>query len=184
MELYIIRHTPVNLEKGICYGQSDVGLNKADLEKYLSIYKEELAVDFDAVISSPLKRCTQLAEVLGFDDYQMDHRLMEMNFGDWELKKWNEIPLEESENWMNNFDSVSTPNGESMLQLFNRVNSFYQELKLYNHQKVLIVAHAGVIRCFWKIILEISLKNTMKIPVDYGEIFIIDSTFDMIKRKK
>lgn len=184
MELHIIRHTPVNLDKGVCYGQSDVNLNKSDLEKYLSKYKQQLSFDFDLVISSPLQRCTELVDALGYDNYQIDNRLMEMNFGDWELKKWNDIPLDESDYWMKNYDSVSTPRGESMKQLFDRINLFYQELKQKPFHKVLIITHAGPIRCFWKIILDISLKNTMKIPIDYGEIFIIDTTIDIIKRKK
>ncbi|MBS7334496.1 MAG: alpha-ribazole phosphatase [Weeksellaceae bacterium] len=183
MELYIIRHTPVDLEKGTCYGQSDVELIK-DFIDYSSYYKNELPATFDKIISSPLKRCTQLVTELGFNNYETDKRLMEMNFGDWELKKWDDIPMEESENWMTNFDSVSTPNGESMQQLFDRVNSFYQEIKNSPYQKVLLVTHAGPIRCFWKIILAIDLKNTMKIPVDFGEVLVLDTTFETINRKK
>jgi alpha-ribazole phosphatase len=47
--------------------------------------------DFDLVISSPSQRCCLLAEYFKFD-YKTDERLREMNFGNWELKKWTEIP--------------------------------------------------------------------------------------------
>jgi len=182
MEIYIIRHTPVEVESGTCYGQSDVDLND-QLDHYQSIYAKELPQDFDAVFTSPLKRCVQLTEKLGFVNYETDHRLMEMNFGDWELKKWNDIPFEESNPWMENFVNVATPNGESMLDLYHRINTFYEDLKNRNFKKVLIVSHAGPIRCFWSIILQIPLINLFKIPVGFGEILCIESKYNTIKRK-
>lgn len=182
MELYIIRHTPVNVENGTCYGQSNVELND-QMEAYVQLYKNKLPTDFDTIISSPLNRCKSLAKQLSNQQIVLDDRLMEMHFGDWEMKNWNEIPYEESERWMNHFEIVSTPNGESMQDLYHRIQSFYNELKNRNLDKVLIVTHAGPIRCFWSIILEISLKNSFKIPVGFGEVLVINTDYDSIIQK-
>ena len=182
MELYIIRHTPINIETGTCYGQSNVEVDE-QLNDYVQLYANKLPNDFDAIFSSPLNRCKSLADRLTNQEIELDDRLMEMHFGDWEMKKWSVIPYEESDNWMNHFDIVPTPNGESMLDLFNRILSFYTDLKNKNFNKVLIVTHAGPIRCFWSIILEISLKNSFKIPVGFGEVFVIDTKFETIKQK-
>lgn len=184
MEIYIIRHTPVDVEKGTCYGQSEVRLSN-DFNKYVEYYKKELPQDFELIYTSPLDRCLTLTKALNFSDieYIIDERLMEMHFGDWELKNWNTIPYDESKNWMENFDYISTPNGESMKDLLDRINSFYETLKTLPYQKVLIVTHSGPIRCFWSIILDIALKNSFKIPVGYGEILVINTSYDTIIRK-
>lgn len=182
MELFIIRHTPVAVDSTICYGQSDVELND-QFDHYFNLYKNNLPSTFDKVFSSPLKRCSTLAKALTQTEITEDNRLMEMNFGDWELKSWNDIPMEESKNWTDNFDIVKTPQGESLNDLFNRIQDFYNELKEQNFKNVLIVTHAGPIRCFWANILEISLKNSFKIPVGFGEILTINTEHTIITRK-
>lgn len=182
MEIYVIRHTPVNISKNICYGQSDVEISETFLQDS-EILAKKLPENFDQVFTSPLTRCTSLAEELSFSNVILDDRLKEMNFGDWELKSWDEINSIELQNWMDNFDTVSTPNGESLEELYLRVESFYDELKKVNHEKVLIITHAGVIRCLWAKILQIPLKNCFKIPVGFGEVLIIDSKYDIIKSK-
>ena len=63
MELILIRHTTPAIEKGICYGQSD--LNVADsFEAELELILKEVG-QHRKVYSSPLKRCRILAERLG-----------------------------------------------------------------------------------------------------------------------
>lgn len=182
MELYIIRHSPVELEKGICYGQSDIDVNEL-FDEYVKLYQQKLPKEFDLTYSSPLKRCKKLAEKLSRGEIKLDARLMEMNFGDWELKSWNAIPFEESNHWMENFDITAPPNGESMTQLFQRIAAFYNELKMAKADKVLIVTHAGSIRCFWALLLDIPLKNCFKIPIDFGEVLVINTTYDSIIQK-
>ena len=43
---------------------------------------------------------------------------MEMNFGDWEMKNWDDIPLEELNPWMQDFVNVRVSNGESFTDLY------------------------------------------------------------------
>jgi alpha-ribazole phosphatase len=61
-------------------------------------------------------------------------------------------------------------------------------LRMEEHKKVLLITHAGVIRCLWAYLLEIPLQNIFKIPVAYNEIFIFNltknSNTDSIKRIK
>ena len=173
MEIYVIRHTRVSIDSGICYGQSDVDLAQT-FEQELGMYKSCLPSDFDKVYSSPLKRCHLLADALSPDNVMTDNRLMEMNFGDWELKSWSEIDSPDARNWMDNYTDVSAPNGESMQDLFNRVKEFYQLVKNENETKILMVTHAGVIRCLWALLLDIPLHNAFKIPVGFGETLLID----------
>ena len=171
MEVYIIRHTRVATPKGICYGQTDVDLANTFEEEYFEL-KKQLPNHFDAVFSSPLKRCKQLAEKFSVDMI-LDDRLKEMHFGDWELKAWNDIPLDEIQPWYDDFVTTETPNGDSFERLYFHCASFFNELRTKDYKKVLIVTHSGIIRSTWSYLLEIPLQNTFKIPISFGEVLQI-----------
>jgi alpha-ribazole phosphatase len=173
MEVYLIRHTQVAVGKDTCYGQSDVSLADTFLQDAEQL-KNQLPNDFDAVYCSPLKRCKDLAIALELDNIHFDNSLMEMNFGDWENQKWNDLNQEDLNNWMTDFVKAKIPNGENLIELFDRVKQFLDNLRKQQHKKVLIITHSGVIRCLWAYTLEIPLTNIFKIPVDYGQKLIIN----------
>ena len=185
MEVYLIRHTAVAIGKDTCYGQTDVPLAASFQEEVAKIITE-LPKDFDAVYSSPMQRCEHLAYALGYQNAILENALLEMNFGDWEGKKWNDINYQELNNWMVDFVHVKPPNGENLKKLFERVTLFLERLRSQTHQKVLLVTHAGVIRCVWAYMLDIPLQNIFKIPVDYGQVLSInlkkEKSFDIIQR--
>jgi alpha-ribazole phosphatase len=187
MEVYVIRHTSVAVGKDICYGQSNVPLADTFLRD-LEYYKNNLPLNFDSVYCSPLQRCKELATVLKFDNVIYENALMEMNFGDWENKKWNDLNQDELNTWMADFVNIKAPNGENLIQLFDRVKVFADSLRMEEHKKVLLITHAGVIRCLWAYLLAIPLQNIFKIPVAHNEIFIFNltqnSNTDSIKRLK
>jgi alpha-ribazole phosphatase len=187
MEIYIIRHTKVASGKAICYGQSDVRLADSFAEE-VAQFNTELPTNFDAIYCSTLGRCRQLAEALQLQNINYKPELMEMNFGDWEGQEWNNINQETLNNWMQDFVNIRTPNGENLQELFNRIELFFNELRTSKHQKILIVTHAGVIRCVWSYLLDIPLKNVFKIPVQHNEIFVCKinehKEYDSIKRIK
>ena len=170
MEVYLIRHTTPQIEKGICYGQSDIPLMETfgiDIQNIL----QHLPDSVDVVYSSPLSRCVKLAEHIKSDQkFTHDTRLMEMNFGSWEMKKWDEMDQEVLNEWMKDFVNVRVPNGENFIDMNNRVCEFIEELIKKQYKKVVIVTHAGVIRSVLCQILETPLQNAFKIPIDYGGI--------------
>ena len=91
MKITLIRHTRVAVETGICYGWSDVGVAPS-FETEASRVKENISNEqFDIVYSSPLSRCRKLAAFCGFHEPILDDRLKELNFGEWEMKSWNEL---------------------------------------------------------------------------------------------
>jgi hypothetical protein len=103
MEVYLIRHTTPKVDKGICYGQSDISCTDSFMEEAARIIKN-LPERFDAVYSSPLIRCSCLAENLAKpDSILIDSRLMEVNFGLWEMKKWDDIDKSLLDVWMKDF---------------------------------------------------------------------------------
>jgi alpha-ribazole phosphatase len=151
-------------------------------------FKKELPKNFDIVYCSPLNRCKELATAMQFENIVYENALMEMDFGDWENKKWNDLNQTELNNWMTDFVKIKIPNGENLVELFERIKVFVDNLRQQQHKKVLLITHAGVIRCLWSYLLEIPLQNIFKIPVGHNEIFICkltnNSTTDNIKRIK
>lgn len=123
MEIYLVRHTTPLIEKGICYGQSDLDITDK-FESESKVILNKIQFDSDTIIySSPSKRCTKLASLFN-TNFKTDERILEMNFGDWELKKWDAIPSEEMTPWMQDFVNVKVPNGESYTELAERTTNF------------------------------------------------------------
>ncbi|WP_188051187.1 alpha-ribazole phosphatase [Flavobacterium sp. GP15] len=172
MEVYLVRHTETVCEKGICYGQSDVHILEPYLELFESIKNQ---IPAGAVVySSPLFRCTELAKYLS-NVIITDDRLMEMNFGDWEMKNWDAIPPDNFAPWMNDFVNVTVPNGESFVDLYNRVNDFLEkELQRKYNAPVVIVTHAGVIRSILCKIASLPLKEAFNNKVSFGDVIKIE----------
>lgn len=181
MEIYLIRHTTPDIEKGICYGQSDLGLVENYTQEFESISKKIPSTKNCKVFSSPLKRCMLLAKhfsnTISFDD-----RLKELNFGDWELKSWNDIPEKDINPWMKDFVNVVVPNGESYTQLASRVSSCFKDiLNSKNEETIIIVSHAGPIRAYLAQLLNIDLKDSFNIKINYGDVFHLKKENDAIK---
>lgn len=167
MEIYLVRHTETVCEKGVCYGQADVGLLPFEIQ-FETIKKQipENAVFY----SSPLQRCAILADYLSASEFTTDSRLMEMHFGDWELQKWDDIPQEELNPWMEDFVNVKALNGESFTELYFRVLDFFQNELSYQNKPVVLVTHAGVIRSVLCHISDLPLKKAFQNKVDFGQV--------------
>jgi alpha-ribazole phosphatase len=176
MEIYLVRHTETVCEKGICYGQSDVAL----AEPFDLIFENIISqLPPEAIIfSSPLQRCVILAKYIQTKiktiSYQEDKRLMEMNFGDWEMKNWNDILPEQFNPWMEDFVNIPVSNGESFTELHQRIGSFLSEqIVIESDKPIVIVAHAGVIRSFLCHHTSLPLKEAFQNKVDFGQIIKI-----------
>ena len=167
MEIILVRHTKVAV-KGTCYGFSDV-----DLADTFEQEKDEVLKKVDStntvVYSSPLSRCTKLAHYIT-SDFKIDDRIKELNFGDWEMKRWDDLSDPEFDDWMNDYINYKCPNGESLLDMKSRVEAFYKEISSGNNDRVIIVTHGGVIRLFNHLINGVALDKIFDIKIEYGEV--------------
>ena len=177
MEVYLVRHTETVCEKGICYGQSDVEI----MAPYDAVFQSDLSQSQqDANLYSISLHCRVLLANYIKDNSEInavneDSRLMEMNFGDWEMKNWDVIPPDDFTPWMTDFVNVRVPNGESFTDLNDRVIDFmHNELQQTNSKPVIIVAHAGVIRSFLCKISDLPLKDAFQNKVDFGAVIKIE----------
>lgn len=172
MELHLIRHIKPDYPAGTNYGQTDVPLPADYATIHAGIIQQLPA--YDMVYSSPLSRCQLLATAVK-KDHITDPRLMELHFGDWEGRRWEDIDRKESDPWMEDYINLSPPNGESLLTLVNRFADFVYELKATKHQRVLLVTHAGIIRSAMYLFNDIPLNQIMMQPVDYGGIYTFNT---------
>lgn len=173
MELYLVRHGKIEVSgKIICYGQTDYNPRNS-LPKEAEFLQSKLVFDSESIIySSPLKRCVQLVKQCGITAYTLEDRLKEVHCGRWETIPWREIPHDEFKLWEDNIIHEPFPEGESYMDLYTRVVGFLEEiLAQYRNtdKKVFFFCHGGVIRALLAYVLNIDLKDSFKISMDYGK---------------
>lgn len=171
MKLHLLRHTSLNIPAGICYGQSDVDVS-VNFHTESDNLKQKLAhIQFDAVYASPLQRCTKLADALNLGEIQLDDRLKELHFGEWEMQAWDTIPRDVFDTWANDYAHLSPPNGENFSQLHHRTTSFVEEIAAHSQGKnIAVITHGGVIRAMLADVLNMPLKGLFRMVIDHASV--------------
>lgn len=201
MDIYLIRHTEVTVGRQIAYGQTDVELADTYSEQLDRLQNHlpdgRLLPHPSIIFSSPLSRCRRLADDLASaltsgsqiemapgqtaivdaqrPVVQVDDRLKEFFFGDWEMVPWADISPEQLVAWRSDFVTIRTPNGENFEDVYARVSTFWNEQILplsatQATQPVFIVSHGGVIRALLCLFMELPLLNAYRINLDYGAV--------------
>lgn len=172
MEIFLMRHPKPDVDKNVCYGQADLKL----LTGWQTAIRESLKglENIDLIVSSPLVRCAEVAtwvhnNIFPDADYQENEAWKELNFGEWELMQWNDIPQKDLDLWMQDYENVSPPQGETLKEMRNRVLGAWGKLLTVKNKKVLVIAHAGAIRIVLAHHFKISYQEALKISINYGE---------------
>lgn len=148
MILYIWRHPKPIAATGLCIGQTDIKVDRRKLKRLANKIERFVRLhQLPKVIwVSPLQRSLKVGEILakrGFQ-YKVAPELAEIHFGDWDGKYWQQIAKQDIDKWCDNFAHFAPKNGESLQQLFNRAESWLDNLS--SEQKdnpVLAIGHAG-----------------------------------------
>ena len=123
--VYLIRHTTPAIEAGVCYGRSDLALADTAPREIAAVL--EAIPDITIVYSSPAQRCLRLAQAVTAAqgiDHQTDPRLQEIDFGDWEGRRWDDIPVADIARWDAQLWDHTPGGGESLRDLWQRVAEF------------------------------------------------------------
>jgi alpha-ribazole phosphatase len=170
--IYLIRHTKPLVDRGICYGQSDLDVVDT-FESEAAIIKNVLPPTIRSVYSSPLQRCSKLAnELFPSHTIQLDANLMELNCGTWEMQHWDDIPKHEVDPWMQDFVEVVIPQGESYIILYNRIVTAFEKIINTTEMPIAIVAHGGVLRSILSYITHTPLVDSFDLfKIHYGAVF-------------
>jgi len=165
----LIRHgEPVGGKK--YRGQSDDPLS----EKGWTQMRDAVAghKPWQVIVSSTLSRCADFAKELSTQlniPLQLDARLMEIAFGEWEGKTAAEIDAEVP-GWVDRFlmDPIANkPQGAETLHDFKqRVVAGWNDVVKNNvGQHVLLVGHAGMMRAIMAEVLDMALPSMYRIDV-------------------
>lgn len=173
MNITLIRHTSVDVAAGICYGHTDVNVAPTFISEAWRVRQTLATNHFDAVYSSPLCRCRQLAAYCGFPQPIIDDRLKELNFGRWEMQPWDDIRDPALEAWFNDWINLPAGGAESYLQQCRRVAAFLDELRQQPHHEVCIFTHRGVIACAMVYAGLCAIRDSFRTDVPYGSKTII-----------
>lgn len=148
MKLWLVRHALPLAEAGLCYGAADLPADARATQRAAETLAPLLPMAL-AVRCSPRLRCRQLADALRTLrpdlEYRVDPRLAEMDFGNWERRRWSDIAQDEFDGWMADFPGYRCGGGESVAQLMERVALAWADARRGGSDAVWIT-HAGVVR--------------------------------------
>ncbi len=154
-------------------GSTDAALRQAGFDQMRAA--AECHGGWDAVISSPLRRCGEFAEWLCHErqlTLRVDERWRELDFGDWEGRGFNDVAQEQPELtrlFYTRPQEFCPPNGESVANLQKRVAAAFDELlDLHRGRHVLVIQHGGTSRVLLARILQMPLANMMRIDIPHA----------------
>ena len=171
MELYLIRHPRPDIAPDVCYGRSDVALAE-DPHAVANRLRPLLPADA-ACYSSPLSRARLLAEALATP--QIDARLAEIDFGDWEMQTFAAIGAG-IDDWQRDPLGFRPPGGESLRDLALRVGGWLAEAQGRHTpgKAVVVVAHGGPLRVIAGTLLGVPAERWLGLDFACGHLSRID----------
>lgn len=146
MALILLRHTRPERAEGRCYGRTDLPLAEGFQDDVARLLGE--LPELERIVSSPLSRCHKLATAIATARnlaVEIDPRFIEMDFGSWEDRPWDDIPRADLDAWLADFDNAKPHGGESVGELAQRVEAAIADA-FRGPRPVLAVTHAGVIK--------------------------------------
>jgi broad specificity phosphatase PhoE len=149
---WFLRHAPVPLST--IYGRSDHAADiSADIvQQHIKALAQNLPTP-DIVLETPLQRTRQTRMAIEHAGWQhtapiqQDHRLQEMDFGDWEGQTWDTIDAEAAALFWRAPYTTAPPNGESFAHMQARITQTLTTRHIPPDATTIVAfVHAGTIR--------------------------------------
>ncbi len=168
--IHVVRHgrTEANAS-GLLLGRADPDLDDVGRAQAARVAG---SVPADAlVVSSPLSRTFQTAMALAPEDQiRVDERLIELDYGDFDLRPLSEIPAETWAAWRAD-PHFAPPNGESLHALGERVWAALDELAAEAVDRdVVVVTHVSPIKAAVAWALEVGMEISWRSHVAQASI--------------
>ena len=145
--LFLVRHGPTHAKSMVGWSDLPADLSDTTALQRLADYLPAEAL----VVSSDLSRAVSTADAIVGARQRLPHvaGLREMHFGDWELRRFDEIEADDPTHirafWETPGD-IAPPNGESWNQVSRRVDDAVDGLlSAHSGRDLVIVAHFGAI---------------------------------------
>lgn len=175
MKLYITRHgtTEWNLEKRL-QGWADSPLTEDGRNRAIKLGNSLKDIDFDMIYTSPQERALNTAKLIRGNkntEIKVHNGLKELRYGSWQGMYISDIEKdypEDYHSYINDPEQYMPEDGESMVDLFQRVNLFLEEISTMNYQNILIVSHGITIKAIIAIIKELSWQEFASLEIYTG----------------
>lgn len=133
---------------GKIQGQTDIPLNEQGIKQALECGQELKKNSWDHLITSPMKRAKQTAELI---NQELGLELIEM--GQFKEKYFGEVEGMEKDERFKKFPDRNYPNQEPTLDLHNRIMDGLEAIHgHFQNKKVVVVAHGGVINAILSVL--------------------------------
>jgi alpha-ribazole phosphatase len=182
-----VRHAPVTVNDGRCYGQTDHPCDCSDAAAFAGLARRLPA---DAVwITSPLKRTHMTAAGLvragapGPDPIpgpgvRVEPELIEQHFGEWQGLTYAELADRNGNLWPRFWlgpAHQAPPGGESFVELLARAQPAIERLS-HEHvgRDIVSVGHGGTIRAALALALDLAPEAVLAVAVDNLSLTRID----------
>ncbi len=154
MKIWLTRHGQTDYNKAhLMQGRLDKPLNETGIKQAKAARESLLAkhpeLVFDAVYSSPLKRAVKTASIIGAvptSEIIIDERIIEVDFGRYEKKKYHMLGLAMSLFWALPEIFPAPKTVEPVSSMVERSHAFLKELEQKDYENVLVVCHGGILR--------------------------------------
>ncbi len=172
--IFLVRHgqSEGNLFRRV-QGQTDVDLTAAGRAQLPYLTQRFASVPLAAVYASPLRRTRETAAaIVGAHDIPtiIEPRLIEMCFGEWEMRPWGEVNLEHPElkhAFLHDPDRWHVEGSETHREVQQRMFAAMTDIARANDGKTVGVAcHGMAIRAFLSYILQVpSERISEEVPL-------------------
>lgn len=150
MKIWITRHGQTEYNKmKLMQGRTDEPLNETGIAQAKAARERIGDVHFDAVYASPLDRAIVTGAIIGGvsrDEVIIDERIIETDFGKYELHKYSGLGPRMSLYWALPEVFHAPPTVETVASMVQRSREFLQELEQKDYENVLVSCHGGIIR--------------------------------------
>jgi len=172
----------------------DVELSEEGRTQARALAARLAGVAFERIISSPLARARQTAEILSAalrrpTDLSVDARLAEMDYGEWEGLTYAQIHERDGDRrraWEGDPAGIACPGGESANDVASRVRGFLNDLlaeHVHGHggatdtRPVLAVAHSSLNRILVCVALDIPVRE-FRLRLQQGQVNLTALRFE------
>ncbi|QUJ70199.1 histidine phosphatase family protein (plasmid) [Photobacterium sp. GJ3] len=177
----LIRHGKVNGPPAL-YGTTDIAVSET-VNHVICRQIQSQPIPFDVIITSPLRRCQSLAELLrGSTPLITASGFQEIDFGELDGQPFESL-TPHSQTWQrleqfwDNPASHPLPEAESLDHFFCRVQSTWAQTIATHRNDLLIVTHGGVIRAILADVLGLDWRN----PKWYSTLNIANGSLTQIQ---
>ncbi len=182
--IYFLRHGETDYNAaGRLQGRMDIELNAKGRGQALrnggvlaDVINEPTEMHY---VASPLLRTRQTMQIarsclrLPETPFDLDDRLLEINFGRWEGKSWDEIRRDDPEPYRarqaEGYDHAA-PDGESYAMVMVRVQAWLDDVTT----PTVVVAHGGIMRCLRGYVLGLPPEAILRLTVPQDKVMLIE----------